>query len=131
MAPRRLAAFYRADRAPIERVQEPGGDGERLLSTTWANVWSVVSDTYYYVILAVGFFGLYFWVRRSGARHWLLWGPLLAYSAMWTFLFVGESRYHFGLLPTFALIAAIGLAAFSARFMPDPDAPQSASGDEG
>jgi hypothetical protein len=36
---------------------------------------------------------------------------------MWAFLFVGESRYHFPLLPIFALLAAIGVAAVWERLV--------------
>lgn len=119
LMPLRFAAFYRGDSGAIDWNQVEDGLGRRQLSDGAANVWGVIADSYYYAVLAVGLFGLAFWIRKSRGVHWLLWGPIVIYSLMWWFLFVGESRYHFPLLPLFALIAAIGLAAWSERWWPD------------
>ena len=119
LMPLRFAAFYRGDRGGVDWNQREDGRGRRQLSAGAANLWGAVADSYYYSVLAVAFFGLAFWIRKSRGVHWLLWGPIVIYSLMWWFLFVGESRYHFPLLPLFALIAAIGLAALSERWLPD------------
>ncbi len=121
LIPQRLAAFYRGDRGGVVWNQVQDGDGRRALSTAWANRLGVVSDTYYYLVIGIGLVTLPFWLRRARRQHVLLAGPLLAYSAMWAFLFVGESRYHFALLPIFALVAAIGLAALSQRWASERD----------
>jgi hypothetical protein len=42
----------------------------------------------------------------------LIWAPFAVYTAMWTFFFVGEARYHFPLLPVFTVLAGIGASAF-------------------
>lgn len=112
LIPDRLVAFYKGDRGALVWNQVESGSGRRVLSTAWASRWGVVSDTYYYAVLGVGLLCLPFWLRRMQRRHVLLWGPFAVYSTMWAFLFVGEPRYHFALLPVFALLAAIGLAAF-------------------
>ena len=121
LVPQRLAAFYRGDRGGVVWNQVQDGDGRRALSAGWADSWGMLSDTYYYLVIGIGLGTLPFWLRRARRQHVLLAGPLLAYSAMWAFLFVGESRYHFTLLPIFALVAAIGLAALSQRWASNRD----------
>lgn len=118
LIPQRFAAFYRGDRGALvwNRLDNPVG--ERAISVAAADRWGAVSDAYYYAVLGMALFGLPFWLRRSGAKHVLLWGPFLIYSAMWAFLFVGEPRYHVPLLPVFALLAGIGLAAVWQRVLP-------------
>ncbi|OGO49344.1 MAG: hypothetical protein A2148_00075 [Chloroflexi bacterium RBG_16_68_14] len=118
LAPQRFAAFYRGDRGALVWNQVEDGDGQRALSSSWSDVWGPVSDAYYYAVIGVGLFALPFWLRGMRRQHLLLWGPLLVYGAMWAFLFVGEPRYHFPLLPIFALLAAIGLAALVQRWAP-------------
>jgi hypothetical protein len=66
-------------------------------------------------VIGVGLIGLPFWLRRVRGQHALLAGPVLVYSVMWALLFTGEARYHLPLLPVFALVAAIGLAAITER----------------
>ena len=119
LVPLRLAAFYRGDRGAIGWNQLEDGNGDRAISQVWAERWGIVSDAYYYAVIGVALFTLPFWLRRMRGQHLLLWGPLAAYSAMWAFLFVGEPRYHLPLLPIFALLAAIGLAAFSRLWWPE------------
>lgn len=118
LMPQRFAAFYRGDRGALvwNRVDNP--NGERAISLDAADSWGIVSDAYYYAVLGVALFALPFWLRRSRGQHLLLWGPIAIYSAMWFFLFVGESRYHVPLLPVFALLAGVGLAAVSQRLSP-------------
>jgi 4-amino-4-deoxy-L-arabinose transferase-like glycosyltransferase len=117
LIPDRFAAFYRGDRSALVWNQFEDGGGQRVLTAAWANRWGALSDTYYYAVIGAGLFGLPFWFQRFRGRHWLLLGPFLIYSAMWAFLFVGESRYHFPLLPIFALLAAIGVAAVWERLV--------------
>lgn len=130
LMPLRFAAFYRGDRGGVDWNQVEDGLGTRQLSTAAASVWGIVADSYYYAVIGVGLVGLLFWVRRSRGVHWLLWMPFLTYSGMWAFLFTGESRYHFPLLPIFALIAAIGLAAISERWLPERGHLDRAGGDQ-
>jgi 4-amino-4-deoxy-L-arabinose transferase-like glycosyltransferase len=115
LVPQRFAAFYRGDRGAIVWNQSEDGSDRRQLSGSWAERWGVVSDAYYYIVLAIAVLALPLWALRSGAKHLLLWGPLAAYSAMWAFLFVGEPRYHLPVLPFFAIMAAAGLAALWQR----------------
>ena len=115
LVPNRFAAFYRSDRGAITWNQVHSGDGQHVLGQSWAERWGGGSDVYYYVVLGVAVLALPLWLRRSSARQLLVWAPLAAYSAMWAFLFVGEPRYHLPLLPFFALLAAVGLAALWRR----------------
>jgi 4-amino-4-deoxy-L-arabinose transferase-like glycosyltransferase len=124
LAPQRFAAFYQGDRGAIDWNQIDVGTAVQPLSDDTAERLSILSDVYYYAVLGIGLIGLPLWLRRMGARHLLLWGPIALYSAMWFFLFVGESRYHFPLLPFFALFAGIGLAALAERLRGErPDTP--------
>ncbi|MDZ4278145.1 MAG: glycosyltransferase family 39 protein [Dehalococcoidia bacterium] len=116
LVPDRFAAFYRGDRGAIVWNQVEAGSGERALSESWEGRWGLFSDVFYYAVIGVAVITLPFWLRRMRAWHWLLLGPFLAYSAMWAFVFVGEPRYHAPLLPIFALLAAIGLAALLRPF---------------
>ena len=119
LVPERFAAFYRGDRGGLIWNGVQDRDGGSALSESAAGAWGAVADGYYYAVLAVALLALPLWLRRSDGRHLLLWAPFLAYSAMWAFLFVGEPRYHLPLLPVFALVAAIGLAAAWGRLTPD------------
>jgi len=119
LVPDRFAAFYRGDRGAIVWNQVEDGGDRKALSSDWAERWGVLSDVYYYAVLAIAVLALPLWVRRSGAKHLLIWGPLAAYSAMWAFLFVGEPRYHLPVLPLFAVLAGIGLAALWQRAAPE------------
>lgn len=109
LVPDRLASFYRGDSGAIIWNRVEGGSGERALSAAWADRWSVVADTYYYVVIGVSLLSLPFWLRRMQSRFVLLWGPVAVYSAMFAFVFVSEARYHLPLMPIFALWAAMGL----------------------
>jgi hypothetical protein len=53
----------------------------------------------------------------------LLFGPFVLYTVMWALLFVGEPRYHHPLLPVFAVLGGIGIAATLGRVLPDRTAP--------
>jgi 4-amino-4-deoxy-L-arabinose transferase-like glycosyltransferase len=119
LAPDRFAAFYRGDRGAIQWNQVRDGDGKQVLTSS-ADGWGLLSDIYYYVIIACGVVGLPFWLRRARAQHGLIFGPLVLYSLLWAFVFVGEARYHFALLPVFAVTAGIGLAALTERLSGRP-----------
>lgn len=119
LVPERFAAFYRGDRGSLEWNRKPDGEGGVALSDSTAGAWGAVADVYYYAVIAVALLALPFWLRRSGRRHVLLWAPFVVYSTMWAFFFVGEARYHVPLLPVFALVAGIGLAALWGRLAGD------------
>lgn len=111
LVPDRFAAFYRGDRGAMQWINNNSRSQRTILSESWSERWGLTSDIYYYAVLGVAVLALPLWVWRSGAKFLLLWGPLAAYSAMWAFLFVGEPRYHLPLLPFFAILAGVGLAA--------------------
>ena len=118
LVPQRLAAFYRPDSGVLLWIQNESVSGSRVLSSDWASSWGAVADIYYYAVIGCILVGLPFWLRRIKPRHVLVLGPLALYSDMWAFLFVGEARYHFPLLPVFALLAAAGLTAIMQRRWP-------------
>lgn len=115
LMPQRFAAFYRGDRGALIWNRVPDGAGAQELSASAADRLGLLSDVYYYAVIGVGLIGLPFWLRRVRGQHTLLAGPILVYSVMWALLFTGEARYHLPLLPVFALVAAIGLAAITER----------------
>lgn len=121
LVPQRFAAFYRGDRGALAWNRVPNGAGAQELSAGAAGRLGVLSDAYYYAVLGAAVLGLPFWARRLRGRHVLLLGPVIAYSAVWALLFTSEARYHFPLLPIFALLAAIGLAALWERLLPQRD----------
>jgi hypothetical protein len=92
-------------------LQHAGPGHAREFSSSWEDRLGMLANVYYYVVVGTMVLGLPFWFRRVNARHVLLWGPFALYTAMWAVLFVGEARYHFPLLPIFAVLAAIGLSA--------------------
>jgi hypothetical protein len=92
-------------------VQNAGEGAEQPFSSTWQDRWAHVANVYYYALCGAMVFGLPFWLRRMNRRHVLIWGPFAVYTAMWAFIFVGEARYHFPLLPVFVVLAGIGVAA--------------------
>ncbi|MEX1255195.1 MAG: glycosyltransferase family 39 protein [Dehalococcoidia bacterium] len=112
--PDRFAAFYRGDRGAIQWNQVSDGDGKQLLASS-ADGWGLLSDIYYYTIIGCAVVCLPFWLRRARAQHGLIFGPFAIYSLLWAFVFVGEARYHFPLVPVFAVTAGIGLAALTER----------------
>jgi 4-amino-4-deoxy-L-arabinose transferase-like glycosyltransferase len=111
LIPQRLAWFFRGDDTVVFWLQNAPPGHARPFSTAWYDHWRVVANVYYYAICGIMVFGLPFWLRRMNRRHALIWGPFAVYAAMWAFIFVGEARYHFPLLPVFSILAAIGLAA--------------------
>ena len=112
LVPHRLAWFFRGDDTVVFWVNH-GEPSE--FSAKWEDRWMGLANVYYYIVAGMMVLGLPFWLRRMDRRHVLIWAPFAVYTAMWAFLFVGEARYHFPLLPIFALLAGIGLAAFLQR----------------
>jgi hypothetical protein len=115
LAPHRFAAFFRDDRGALVWNASLTGEGEQALSRARANALGVIADVYYYGVIAIALFTLPLWISRSRGAHWLLWGTFLAYSFLWAFVFVGESRYHVTLLPVFSIVAGIGLVTLLER----------------
>jgi 4-amino-4-deoxy-L-arabinose transferase-like glycosyltransferase len=112
LVPQRLAWFFRGDDTVVFWVNH-GQPGE--FSARWEDRWMGLANVYYYMVCGLMVLGLPFWLRRADRRHVLIFAPFAVYTAMWAFLFVGEARYHFPLLPIFALLGGIGLAAFLQR----------------
>ena len=96
------------------RLTEKGRDLYPVIVSLvgWGDRWMALANVYYYAVIAVMVLGLPFWLLRMDRRHVLIWAPFVVYTAMWTFFFVGEARYHFPLLPVFAVLAGIGASAF-------------------
>jgi 4-amino-4-deoxy-L-arabinose transferase-like glycosyltransferase len=112
LAPDRLAWFFRGDDSGVFWVNHAGGSKPQEFSAAWGDRWMAIANVYYYAVIAVMVLGLPFWLLRMDRRHVLIWAPFVVYTAMWTFFFVGEARYHFPLLPVFAVLAGIGASAF-------------------
>ncbi len=115
LVPQRLAWFFRGDDSVVFWVNHAGGAKPKEFSAAWADRWMALANVYYYIVVGMMVLGLPFWLRRMDRRHTLIWAPFAVYTAMWAFLFVGEARYHFPLLPVFAVLAGIGLSAFVRR----------------
>jgi hypothetical protein len=115
LVPHRLAWFFRGDDSVLFWLQNSAEGEPKQLSASWQERWGDVADVYYYTVAGAMVLGLPFWLRRMERRHVLVWGPFAVYAAMWAFIFVGEARYHFPLLPVFAVLAAIGIAAALGR----------------
>jgi 4-amino-4-deoxy-L-arabinose transferase-like glycosyltransferase len=112
LMPHRLAWFFRGERDVLFFIQNAPPGEPRELSSTAEGLLGGIADGYYYAVAGVMVLGLPFWLGRMRRRHVLLWGPFAAYCAMWAFLFAGLPRYHFPLVPIFAVLGGIGLAAF-------------------
>jgi 4-amino-4-deoxy-L-arabinose transferase-like glycosyltransferase len=112
MAPDRLAWFFRGDDTSVVWVNHAGGSQPKEFSSAWEGRWMALANVYYYSVIGIMVLGLPFWLLRMDRRHVIIWAPFVVYAAMWAFLFVGEARYHFPLLPIFAVLAGIGLSAF-------------------
>jgi glucose dehydrogenase len=106
-----LAWFFRGDDTVVFWVQNAPTGEARPFSEAWAGRLEVIANVYYYVIAGIMVLGLPLWIFRTRRSHTIIWGPFAIYVAMWAFFFVGEARYHFPLLPIFAILAGIGLAA--------------------
>ena len=115
LAPQRLAWFFRGDDSVVFWLNHAGPGRPREFSPAWEDRWMGLANVYYYIIVGTMVLGLPFWLRRMDRRHALIWAPFAVYTAMWALLFVGEARYHFPLLPVFAVLAGIGLSAFLGR----------------
>jgi 4-amino-4-deoxy-L-arabinose transferase-like glycosyltransferase len=118
MAPQRLAWFFRGDDSVVFWVNHAGPGHAAEFSPSWEDRWMALANVYYYIVVGVMALGLPFWLRRMDRRHVLIWAPFAVYVAMWALLFPGEARYHFPLLPVFAVLAGIGLSAFIQRWLP-------------
>lgn len=127
LVPHRLAWFFRNDDSVLFWLQNSAAGEPKEMSAAWQDRWGDVANVYYYTVLGAMVLGLPFWLRRMDRRHVLLWGPFAVYTAMWAFIFVGEARYHFPLLPVFALLAAVGLTSFLQRILPAKEAPATAA----
>lgn len=111
LMPHRLAWFFRGDDTVVFWVNHVGEGKPKEFSESWEDRWMGLANVYYYTVCGLMVLGLPFWVRRADRRHVLLFGPFALYVFLWAFFFVGEARYHFPLLPVFAILAGIGAAA--------------------
>lgn len=111
LIPHRLAWFFRGDDTVVFWVQNAPPGEARPFSADSADQLELIANIYYYVIAGIMVLGLPLWLLRTRRSHTIIWGPFAIYVTMWAFFFVGEARYHFPLLPIFAILAGIGLAA--------------------
>jgi 4-amino-4-deoxy-L-arabinose transferase-like glycosyltransferase len=118
LAPQRLAWFFRGDDSVVIWLNNAGPGRPKEFSGVWEDRWMAFANVYYYSVVGIMVLGLPFWLRRMNRRHVLIWAPFAVYTVMWALLFAGETRYHVPLLAVFAVLAGIGLSAFTRRWVP-------------
>lgn len=102
----KVRALYEDDEAAVWWINAPE-EGKPLRG---ARLIADVADGFYFVVLAASAGGLLYWLRRRRSAVAL---PLLvvAVFTLGQLLFFGNSRFHFPMLPSFCLLAAVGLVA--------------------
>jgi len=107
LVPRRLIELYRHDHDAIDWAPQEG----RTVSESNLDRLSLLSDVYYFVMLAAAGVGLVLWWRQDPVAAILLGGLILYLSIFIGLVFFGDQRYHAVLVPAFALLSAPALVA--------------------
>lgn len=108
---RRMTHLYKADTAGVTWTQTSAPP----LTPEGADRLEAVANVYYWIVLALAGLSAPVWFRLRDARLWMLLLPIAYTTLIFGVLFLGDERYHMGIVPMFALLAGIGLVEFARR----------------
>ncbi len=106
LIPKRFVALYAGDGSSIAWHDNP-----QTLSLNNAKWFGRLSDWYYYAIGGLAVLGLPLWLSLRDERKLLLAAVVAGWTALFCIVFFGDERFHFAIMPIFALWAAISLTA--------------------
>ena len=101
LIPKRLYHLYRGDASGVQWIQSRPVLGQEKFE--W---FQTISNAYYYVLGGWVILGVAAWWNLRDPRRLLLILTAVYFSFMFGVVFVGDPRYHFGLMPTAAVLAA-------------------------
>ena len=107
LIPQKLLALYETDGSAIRWMQLGAltvthDNGIRLRA---------ISNIYYWLALAVGVLGVRSWFSLRDPSKALLVAMLLYWSFIFGFVFFGDQRFHFALVPVFSIWAGASIVA--------------------
>ncbi len=106
LIPKRFVALYAGDGSSIAWHDNP-----QTLSISKAKWLGRLSDWYYWAIGGLAALGLPLWLSLRDRRKLLLAAVGVCWTALFCIVFFGDERFHFAIMPIFALWAAVSLTA--------------------
>ncbi len=116
----KLGYFYAVDMEGVWNEMVAAANADRFDKYVWVGLFA---ESYYLVILMLCLFGLvYYSLRRKihSPGGLLLWSTILYWSAV-HFVFFGDGRFHFPIIPMIAAFAALYLDHFLEEKKKSPD----------
>ena len=101
----KVGYFYAGDLTGIHYQMKEAAEKSRL---DWSVFMAVLSQCYYVMVLFFGALGLFVYLRgtRRSPGGYVLWATILFWTVV-HFLFFGHARFHFPIMPMFAIFAAL------------------------
>jgi 4-amino-4-deoxy-L-arabinose transferase-like glycosyltransferase len=106
LVPKKFVVLYAGDGAAIAWHDRPS-----TLSISGARLALDLSDWYYYVVAGIAALGLPAWLSLRDGRKALLVAIVGCWTLLFSVVFFGDERFHFGIMPIFCLWAAVSLTA--------------------
>ncbi len=106
LVPKRFVALYAGDGSSIAWHDNP-----QTLSISKAKWLGRLSDWYYWAVGGIAALGLPLWLSLRDRRKLLLAAVGACWTALFCIVFFGDERFHFAIMPIFALWAAVSLTA--------------------
>jgi 4-amino-4-deoxy-L-arabinose transferase-like glycosyltransferase len=104
LVPKRFVALYAGDGSSIAWMDNPP-----TLSANGMKWLGRLSDWYYWAIGAMAALGIPLWLSLRDERKLLLAATVAGWTALFCIVFFGDERFHFAIMPIFALWAAVSM----------------------